>query len=207
MGLNSQCKASDKEPAEMFYKDFDDNGSVDPIFCFFIEGKSYPYVTRDELLEQVTTVRSRFTDYKSYADATMKEIFTPEELQGAKDLKANYLKTAYFESGADGKFHEKPLPLQAQMSPVYTITKLDFDKDGNEDLLLCGNINHARLKFGKYDANYGSLFKGDGKGNFTYITQQQSGFKIWGDVRSVIQINQMLLFGLNQQSLKAYKSK
>ncbi|MEP6628277.1 MAG: VCBS repeat-containing protein, partial [Ginsengibacter sp.] len=207
MGLNSQCKASDKEPAEMFYKDFDDNGSVDPIFCFFIEGKSYPYVTRDELLEQVTTVRSRFTDYKSYADATMKEIFTPEELQGAKDLKANYLKTAYFESGADGKFHEKQLPLQAQMSPVYTITKLDFDKDGNEDLLLCGNINHARLKFGKYDANYGSLFKGDGKGNFTYITQQQSGFKIWGDVRSVIQINQMLLFGLNQQSLKAYKSK
>ena len=207
MGLNSQCKASDKEPAEMFYKDFDDNGSVDPIFCFFIEGKSYPYVTRDELLEQVTTVRSRFTDYKSYADATMKEIFTPEELQGAKDLKANYLKTAYFESGADGRFHEKQLPLQAQMSPVYTITKLDFDKDGNEDLLLCGNINHARLKFGKYDANYGSLFKGDGKGNFTYITQQQSGFKIWGDVRSVIQISQMLLFGLNQQSLKAYKSK
>jgi enediyne biosynthesis protein E4 len=207
MGLNTQCKASDKEPAEMFYKDFDDNGSVDPIFCFFIEGKSYPYVTRDELLEQVTTVRSRFTDYKSYADATMKDIFTPEELGGANHLEANYLKTAYFESGADGKFHEKQLPLQAQMSPVFTITALDFDKDGNEDLLLCGNINHARLKFGKYDANYGSLFKGDGKGNFTYITQQQSGFKIWGDVRSIIQINQILLFGMNQQPLKAYKSK
>ena len=49
IGLNTQCKASDKEPAEMYYKDFDDNGSVDPILCFYIQGKSYPYVTRDEL--------------------------------------------------------------------------------------------------------------------------------------------------------------
>ncbi len=30
------------------------------------------------------------------------------------------LKTAYFEMGKDGKFHEKTLPLQAQYSPVFT---------------------------------------------------------------------------------------
>src|SRR5439155_23808142 len=48
MGLNTQCKVSDKEPAEMYYKDFDDNGSVDPILCFYIKDTSYPYVTRDE---------------------------------------------------------------------------------------------------------------------------------------------------------------
>ncbi|MEP6845614.1 MAG: VCBS repeat-containing protein, partial [Panacibacter sp.] len=32
MGLNTQFKASEKEPLEMYYKDFDNNGSVDPIF-------------------------------------------------------------------------------------------------------------------------------------------------------------------------------
>ena len=69
-GLNTQCRVSDAEPAEMFYKDFDNNGSVDPMLCFYIQHKSYPYVTRDELLDQMSIMRTRFTDYKSYADAT-----------------------------------------------------------------------------------------------------------------------------------------
>ncbi len=107
MGLNTQCKASDEEPAEMYYKDFDNNGSVDPILCFYIQHKSYPYVTRDELLDQMSIMRTRFTDYKSYADATIKDIFTEEEMKDAKHLTANHLSTTYFESGADGKFHEK----------------------------------------------------------------------------------------------------
>ncbi|MHB1177117.1 MAG: VCBS repeat-containing protein [Daejeonella sp.] len=205
LGLNSQCKASDKEPAEMYYKDFDDNGSVDPILCFYIQGKSYPYVTRDEMLDQISVMRTRFPDYKSYADATLTDIFTEEELKGVHYLKANYLKTAYFESAKDGRFHEKNLPEQAQFSPVFTITPIDYDRDGHKDLLLCGNINQARLRFGKYDANYGTLLKGDGKGNFTYIPQNISGFRLKGDVRSVIDLNNTLLFGINQQKVKAYR--
>ena len=204
-GLNTQCKASDKEPAEMYYKDFDDNGSIDPILCFYIQGKSYPYVTRDELLDQMSMMRTRFPDYRSYADAGLRDIFTTEELKGVKYLKANYLKTACFESGADGRFHEKNLPWQAQFSPVFTTTTLDYDLDGHKDLLLCGNINQARLRFGKYDANYGILLKGDGKGNFTYMPQNISGFKLKGDVRSVIKMNNKLLFGINQQDIKAYQ--
>ncbi len=204
-GLNTQCKASDQEPAEMYYKDFDDNGSVDPILCFYIQGKSYPYVTRDELLDQMSLMRTRFPDYKSYADAALKDIFTAEELKGAKYLKANHLKTTYFESGADGRLHEKNLPWEAQFSPVFTISAIDYDHDGRKDLLLCGNINQARLRFGKYDANYGILLKGDGKGKFAYIPQHVSGLKLEGDVRSVIKLNNKLLFGINQQDIKAYQ--
>ena len=32
--LNTQCKASAQEPAELYYKDFDDNGSVAPSSAF-----------------------------------------------------------------------------------------------------------------------------------------------------------------------------
>lgn len=207
LGLNTQCKATDKEPAEMIYKDFDDNGSVDPMLCFYIQGKSYPYVTRDELLEQLSIMRNRFTDYNSYADASLTDIYTPEELADAKRLKANCLQTMYFQSGADGKLKEKNLPLQVQFSPVFTITTLNYNKEGANDLLLCGNINHARLRFGKYDANYGILLKNDGKGNFSYVSQPQSGFNLRGDVRSVLNINNTLLFGINQKGIKAYKER
>ncbi|HLL43757.1 MAG TPA: hypothetical protein VK369_11500, partial [Segetibacter sp.] len=164
----------------------------------------YPYVSRDELLDQMSSMRTRFADYKSYADATIRDVFTKEELKDAGYLKANNLKTIYFESSPKGKLQEKALPLQAQFSPVYTITPLDYNNDGYKDVLLCGNMNHARLRFGKYDANHGVLLKNDGKGNFSYINQQQSGFHLAGDVRSVINISNTLLFGINQSGIKAY---
>jgi enediyne biosynthesis protein E4 len=214
LGLNSQLKASEKEPAELYFKDFDDNGSVDPILCFYNKGKSYPYITRDELLDQMSIMRTRFTDYKSYAEAGIKEVFKSDELKGVTRLEANTLKTMLFISDANNKFQEKPLPIEVQSSPIFTITSLDFNKDGKKDLILAGNINHARLKFGKYDANYGLLLsartpseRGDGQGQFSTVTQQQAGFRLTGDVRSAISLKDILIFGINQGSLKAYKMK
>jgi len=207
LGLNSQCTASETQPAELYYNDFDNNNYIDPILCFYIQGKSYPYVSRDEMLTQINGLRKKFTDYKSYADATIQDVLTPEQLGSANRLVANYFSTAYFQMDATGKFKEMPLPVQAQFSPVFTITQLDYDKDGNMDILLCGNINHARLRFGKYDANYGTLLHNDGKGGFSYINQVQSGLALKGDVRSVVEVNNTLLFGINQAAVKAYSFK
>ncbi|MGA0560316.1 VCBS repeat-containing protein [Larkinella sp. VNQ87] len=204
-GLNTQCKASDKEPAELIYKDFDDNGSVDPMLCFYIQGKSHPYVSRDELLDQLSIMRTRFPDYKSYADATMNEIFTEEERKDAKRLEANHLQTSYFESTATGQFREKPLPMEVQVSPVYALTVLDYDRDGRKDLLLGGNVNRARLRFGNSDANYGILLKGSGNGQFTYVPQRVSGLRVKGDVRSMLPVGNTVLFGINQVGVKAYR--
>ena len=203
-GLNSQCKATDKEPAELYYKDFDYNGTIDPILCFYIQGKSYPFMSRDELITQIADMHKKFEDYKSYADATISDLFSKDELKDAGHLQANYFKTILFEGSTDGKFKEKELPVQAQYSPVFTITAFDYDKDGNEDILLCGNINHARLRFGKFDANYGILLHNDGNANFTFVPQNISGFNLKGDVRSVVNINDTLLFGINASAIKAY---
>jgi len=205
MGLNTQARASDSEPAELRYKDFDDNSSVDPILSFYIQGKSYPYITRDEMLDQMSSMRTRFSNYDQYADAELKDIFTEAELEGAINLTANTLATTFFEMGQDNRFQEKVLPLPVQFSPVFTINALDFDQDGHKDLLLCGNISKARLKFGKYDANYGILLKNDGKGNFSYVPQSQSGFALTGDIRSVLSVGERLLFGINQKALRSFK--
>ncbi|MGZ5253803.1 MAG: VCBS repeat-containing protein [Flavitalea sp.] len=204
MGLNTQCKVSDKQPAELFFNDFDNNGSVDPILNFYVQGKSYPYVTRDELLDQMSMMRNRFPDYKSYADLTMNEIFSDEERKNVTKLEANYLSTAIFIM-ENGKWKMKSLPVQAQFSPVHSITEMDYDKDGNMDLLLGGNQNMARLSFGKSDANYGQLYKGNGKGQFEYISQQVSGFQIRGDVRSLLTIGDRVVVGIHQSPVKMYK--
>uniref|UniRef100_UPI003217719A hypothetical protein n=1 Tax=uncultured Arthrobacter sp. TaxID=114050 RepID=UPI003217719A len=58
---------------------------------------------------------------------------------------------------------------------------------------------------GKSDANYGILLTGNGKGQFQYVTQPESGFALTGDVRSVAQLGQTLLFGINQRPVAAYR--
>jgi hypothetical protein len=207
LGLNAQCKVDQRHPAELYYKDLDGNGTIDPFLCTYIKDTSYPFLTRDELLQQVGNMSRRFPDYKTYANARITDIFGSTRLESAGRLQATCLRTCLFAMGTDGRMHEKPLPLQAQYAPVWTITSLDNDGDGKPDLLLCGNINHARLRFGKYDANYGCLLRGDGKGNFSYIGPRQSGFHLRGDVRSVVQVGRTLLFGINQEPLKAYREK
>ncbi|GGZ36348.1 hypothetical protein GCM10007049_32140 [Echinicola pacifica] len=207
LGENSQIHASATEPAQMVYKDFDDNGSVDPILLCYIQGKKYPYLTRDELLDQITRMRSRFPSYESFADAQLEDVFTEEELKGAKTLTANHLQTSLFINNTKGKFTPAKLPIEVQSSPIAAIYGQDFDLDGHMDLLMAGNMSKARLRFGKSDANYGLLLLGDGKGGFTSSPQTLSGLNLKGDIRSILNLNNQILFGINQQGIKAYKIK
>lgn len=208
LGLNTQVRATEKEPAEMIAKDFDNNGSIDPILCFYIQGKSYPYVSRDELLDELYGMRKKFTSYKSYADATLENIFTADELKDAQRLKATWLETTVFEN-RNGKFYPKKIPAQAQFSPVYKIIAADLNNDHAVDMVLLGNNDYPRLKIGKVDANFGVVLMNDGKGNFSYLTQQQSGLRITGDVKDgcIIQSGgQSYLFAsINGGSIINYK--
>ncbi|GAB3823596.1 VCBS repeat-containing protein [Hymenobacter jeollabukensis] len=205
LGLNSQCKASDAEPAELVYKDFDDNGAIDPILCLFNQGKSYPYATRDELLDQISMLRPRFPTYARFATATLAEVFTPEELKGAKQLRANCLRTQCYVSTPAGRYRVATLPVQAQFTPVFAVQPLDYNHDGHPDLLLGGNIAHHRIRFGNQDAGFGCLLAGDGKGGFRYVPQREAGLRIRGDIRSFALLPNTLLVGRSADSLQAYR--
>jgi hypothetical protein len=206
-GLNSSLKVSKSEPATMFYNDFDNNGSVDPLICYYIQGKSYPMASRDEMTDQMVSLRQRFPTYDSYANTTIEDILTPEQLNSAKQLSTNYFETTYFEN-KNGVFEAKQLPLQANFFPVFAISTGDFDRDGKQDIILAGNADHARIKIGKIDAGYGMLLKGDGKGHFEYVPQLKSGLSVRGCTRDIIKIsgkkNDRLIFAVNNQAPVIY---
>ena len=204
-GLNSQIQVSEAEPAELFYADFDQNGSVDPVFCTYVKGKSFPHVTRDELLDQLSFLRRRFNNYKSYAGASLYDILGEEAVNSAAHLQATHLETTFFYSQADGRYEPIQLPAEAQYSPVHSITVLDYDSDGQNDVLLCGNNSHSKLRLGKFDASYGVLLQGQGNGKFSYISQSRSGLNLKGDVRSVIEIERTFHFGIGERELKTYR--
>jgi enediyne biosynthesis protein E4 len=125
-------------------------------------------------------------------------------LQRAKILTANYFQTTYFENN-NGHFIAHTLPLEANMSPVEAIATGDYNHDGHQDILLGGNIDQTRIKIGKMDANYGTLLIGDGKGDFQYVSQIESGLSIKGCIRAIQPITtaaktQMLLIGRNNDT-------
>lgn len=204
MGINTQFQVSEQEPAEMYFNDFDQNGSIDPIFCFYIQGKSYPYITRDELLGQLVSLRSRYTSYESYATATVNDIFTDQQLESADKLTANRMETSIFLSTEDGKYEPSNLPIQSQYAPVFSIQSYDFTGDGFKDLLLLGNNHHLKLRLGQSDANHGTLLVGDGSGNFEYVDQVFSGLMILGSVKSSALIRNKLFLGINQKPVSVY---
>lgn len=184
-GLNNQFNVSVEKPATLIYKDFNNDGQVDPFFCYYINGKSYPYASRDEALGQVSFLKPRFPDYTSYANATMETIFTKEELKDVTTLRADILKTVYLENKGN-KFEVIDLPTQAQFSPVYTMASYDVDNDGDHDVVMAGNETFVRARLGKTDANKGVVLLNNGKGRFTYVPQNKSGLDLGGDIRQLL---------------------
>jgi hypothetical protein len=206
-GLNNQFNVSADHPATLVYKDFNNDGEIDPFFCYYIKGSSFPYASRDEALGQVSFLKQRFPDYTSYANATLETMFTPDELKGSKTLRAGLLKTVYFENKGN-KFEIKDLPIQAQFSPVYTLAAFDIDHDGDKDLVMGGNETWVRARLGKSDANHGFVFLNNGKGEFKYMPQYQSGLNLNGDVRQLLFISSAshtrLLASETGSSIKSY---
>jgi hypothetical protein len=153
-------------------------------------------------------MRKKFTSYKSFADATMTDIFSGSELNAAGKLYATCLATSYFEN-RDGTFIEHVLPVQAQFSPVYRIMVHDINNDGFKDMLLLGNNESPRLKIGKADANFGTLLLNDKHGNFTYSANMNNGLFVAGDVRDAevvrIKDSNYLLVAVNNSDLLTIK--
>ncbi|SHG95153.1 Repeat domain-containing protein [Chryseolinea serpens] len=207
-GLNSQFRASDSEMLELTYADFDKNGSIDPILTNFIQHQSYPVAGRDELLDQVYSLRKKFTSFESYAHAQLGMLFSEAAIGQATVLRVNELRTVLLEN-VNGKFVKHALPSQAQFAPIGAIEVLDYNDDGKLDILLGGNESAMRIRLGAIDANYGQLFQGDGQNHFKYIPQKLAGLSLIGDVKSLkwITVNgqKYLLAGINNKEMITYK--
>ncbi|MGQ0740027.1 MAG: VCBS repeat-containing protein, partial [Bacteroidota bacterium] len=207
-GLNSQLKAAEKEPMEMLWLDVDKNGSVDPFLCYYINGSSYPYISRDELLDQAYLFRKKFTSYECYANAKLSDMLSPQDLSAAQKINATTLETTFFENTGKA-FVKKALPVEAQFSPVYKIVDRDLNKDGLIDMILFGNNDHPRLKIGKMDANFGTVLINRGNNEFSYAGTAETGIAIAGDVRDAVFIQTKngpyLLVGVNNNDCLTFK--
>ena len=208
LGLNSKYKATSEEPLSIYASDYDKNGTIDPIITTFNKGKEYPVHSRDDIIKQIPPLKKKFPDYASYAQATINEVLTPQEKSSSYGAKVFEFASSILINQGDGKFELKPLPMWAQIAPIYGIVISDFDYDGNLDVLVSGNDHGTEVGIGRYDASKGMLLKGTGTGDFTPMPRSASGLLVDGNSRGAasITINNelMMVFGSNNGNLKSY---
>src|SRR6201999_3945761 len=63
-GLNNQFTASAQQPLTLYYKDFNHNNTIDPIFCYYIQGISYPAASRDDITGALPFLKKKYLEYR-----------------------------------------------------------------------------------------------------------------------------------------------
>jgi hypothetical protein len=184
LGLNTRFTASSEAPFRCFAKDFDNNGTLDPVVAFQEGEKVYPLVQKDVLVKQLPALKKRFLYSKNYAEASIFDIWPKNDLESALNLESYQFETCWWENQG-GKFIRRTLPNQTQTSVIQGIVISDFDKDGNPDLLMAGNKYGFEVETNRCDAGNGVLLKGNGKGQFVWVDNVKSGFWAMNEARDL----------------------
>jgi hypothetical protein len=153
-----------------------------------VNGIEYPFNTRDEMTKQIPSLKKKYLSYQKFSQAKFSEFFSKDIIQESKLYEANVFESVYIENKGNGSFEMRPLPKAAQMSTVNAFLVDDFNKDGNLDILTGGNFFRSNIQMGRYDASYGQLLEGDGKGNFKSLPSVQSGFSVPGETRKILPV-------------------
>jgi len=213
-GQNLYFKGNAAEPLRVYAKDFDGNGFYDPfISLYWLDSlgnrREYFYHTRDDMLKQLISLRKKFYSYGALGEATVQDVFSQKELEGAQILNATWMSTSYVENLGNGQFSITALPWQTQLAPVQAMLPYDVDNDGLADLLMTGNDFGMELLQGRADAFNGLILKNMGKNQFRGIEMDESRFCVPGDGRALAKVKlaggrEIILATQNRGKLKVF---
>ncbi len=209
-GMNGKVYGDNNRPVQLYVNDFDNNGQSESILTYYKnDSVSYPLPLRSDMVMQLPSLKKKFLKYADYAGKQMNYVFDKDQVKGAKVLKAGELRSCVAFNNGKGEFELKPLPFRAQLSKVFGIIAEDLDGDNNIDILLGGNFFGVKPELGRFDASYGTLLKGNGKGKFEFIPNKRTGIYVKGEVRDMATIKttsgKQILFARNNEPIVIYE--
>ncbi|WP_297796747.1 VCBS repeat-containing protein [uncultured Eudoraea sp.] len=215
-GRNINFKADKDMPVRLYAKDLDDNGMIDPFISYYLRDsvgtkKEYLYHPWQDVVKQYVGIRKRFNSFGEFGEATLSEVFPPGLLEDAIKLTFNYMQTSWIENLGDGKFKTHPLPIGAQIAPVYGIITTDLNNDNLLDIALVGNDFGMEVQQGPADAFVGMLLTNNGDGSFEILSLEESHFFVPGDAKSLIKLTisnekSVIVASQNNDFLKVFET-
>ena len=205
-----EYKSSNEEPFEVFYYDFDENGSKDVVLAYYNFGVQYPLRGRSCSSQQVPMIKDKFKSYDLFASADLVDVYEENDLEESLNYQANTFASVYLENTGNGSFRQHALPAEAQFSSVNDILIADYNQDQHLDIVLAGNLYGAEIETARNDAGVGLVLLGDGQGKFQSLTPGESGFFVPADVKDMEIIRgrqgEQILVGSNNDALQIFRS-
>ena len=207
-GWNNPYSISVKEPMLMKYADFTGNGKNEPLVFAPENGRYSPIHLRNNFLNQLQYKKKEFKNYELYANASLENILTPEELEKAATLKIYTYSSSIFEN-KDGIFIQHELPVEAQFSPIFDAEVwTDDSQQGTKKILLVGNDNAFEVFTGPKNASEGVVITIDNQFNMNVLDQTETGFRVPFSGKHIEQLKMsdrdLILISQNNEKLITY---
>lgn len=187
-GENTWLDISESHPLQLHYADFDGNGSVDPLFSHYEEGKYYPLASLDVLAQQLPQIRKDFLKYDTYARSGTADILKALDAQQVNTLSCATTTSMLLKNNGDETFEWIPLPGMAQLAPLKGCLAEDVNLDGWLDLVIAGNEYDTEVVWGIQAASRGLVLLNEGGFRFTPLSPAASGFYGRGDQRGIVRM-------------------
>ncbi|MDG1264194.1 MAG: VCBS repeat-containing protein [Flavobacteriaceae bacterium] len=207
-GWNNPYSISVAEPMLMKYADFTGNGKNEPLVFAPENGRYSPIHLRNNFLNQLQYKKKEFKNYELYANASLENILTPEELENATTLKIHSYSSSIFEN-KEGIFIQHELPVEAQFSPIFDAEVwTDDSQQGTKKILLVGNDNAFEVFTGPKNASEGLVITIDNQFNMNVLDQTETGFRVPFSGKHIEQLKMsdrnLILISQNNEKLITY---
>lgn len=204
-GENMKLQASKERPLKLYVNDFDGNGKNEPILEWFFgtDERPYPFASKKDLTAQLPMLKKKSLRYQEYAKKGVSEIIPADKLSESLQLMATEFRSCVLLRNGDD-FELSPLPVEAQLSPVFGLAIADIDGDKIPDVLFGGNYYKLKPEIGRLDGSNGGYLKGRGDGTFVFVSAEASGIRLLGQVRDIAISGSNILFARNNEQIISF---
>ncbi len=150
-GLNFKWKASETAPVKIYLDDFDNNEQLDQLIFYNYFGKYVPFASKDKLVQQLPSLKKRFTNYSKFSNVEKLEDLTEKPASEILETKYIYELRSMIYVNNGTIFTPKQLPKEAQLSTIEDVLI------ANNEILFTGNYYGFVTELGECSSNSGGV--------------------------------------------------
>jgi hypothetical protein len=148
-GLNSKLAAGKNGPCKLYVKNFDNQGGIEQIMTYTIDGTEYTFLAKDELERPLPVLKKAYLTYGEVAGKSVQYLLY-DLFKDYTELKAETLASCAFLNDGNGNFKKAELPLALQLAPIFSF--VGASPGNNNEIIGSGNFYGTIPYEGRYDA-------------------------------------------------------
>ena len=190
LGTNTKYHPTDAKPQHLFYGNFQGGNRNHIVEAKTTTDGLLPTRGRSCSCNAMPFIAEKFETFHGFASASLNDIYSESRLQQAQRVTATVVHTGVLinQTSTNGErgFAWKPLPVLAQMSPVFGIEIIDANGDHYPDLFLAQNLYTPQRETGRMAGGVSCIMIGQGDGTFAAMPPSQTGLVIPEDAKSTL---------------------